>query len=176
MAIETSPSLDASQSFATYLPNVESISLTNYETNFTNDFYHSVYDSEALLESESREPLYRAAENVARAVISMAFDDNEPDIKVDTAIIDGFLQCLTGNWTSDGCDLAERYLGKPRFEDLSESISPGNHPGVFVPATRWDETNPSGSTKVTLVESFLAYHNRYDSGVEGPKCQTRTDC
>jgi hypothetical protein len=163
---------DASQSFA-LLSDVESVSLANYKKAFTNRVYHSEFDNVSRIPVTRRQPLYAAADGVARAVIRLCFGDEPKRVDVRPATIDGFIECLTSNWSSTDCELSRLYQGETVFKFGTEAVRSGNYPGPFVPRSRMLDQNPSSHYKTDLVYRFLSYHNRFD---EGPACERRTDC
>lgn len=156
---------DASQSFFQLL-NVETVSLTNYETTFTNLVYHSQFDNVSRIPESRRNPLYSAAEGVARTVIKLCFEDDPKKIEVKRATINGFIGCMTSNWSATDCALSREYQGDEDFRAGQQAVRSGNFAGVFVPAPREDQ-NPSQKYKTGLIRKFLMYHNRIE---EGPPC------
>jgi hypothetical protein len=164
---------DASQSFAQLLAGVETVSLANYESKFTNRVYHSQFDNVSRIPPSRRQPLYDAAEGLTRTVIRLCFGDTAPVIAVKRATIDGFIQCLTSNWSATPCELSREYQGPARFESAQPFVRTGNYAGVFVPLRRLPDQNPSSFFKTDLVNSFLAYHNRFE---EGAACTRAADC
>lgn len=163
--------IDASQSFRRYMPDAEVITLTSYQNTFTNTLYHSMYDNETLI--QDRTPLYAAAHAIANAVISLAFEVSDAQVKVDSGVIDGVLTCMTGRGQWADCDMASEYL-REQHADIKGDVIPGNYPGSFFPSTRLADRNPSGFAKLAFIRSFLAFHNRYEVDVEAVKCSTAT--
>lgn len=167
--------IDASQSFQRYMPDSQVVSVTNYETNFSNTLYHSIFDNTTLIE-ENIEPLAAVANGIAKAVISFSFDENVPTIDISRKVISQVLECMANDWGK--CELASEYTGEAFPVDLNGNlrpVSPGNYPGSYFPPTRLGEVNPSSATKISFIESFLAYHNRYTED-EDAECTTAKDC
>ena len=168
---ETLVPLDASQSFQRYMAGVDMSSITNYDTSFENQYYHTMYDN--TTGDSERSPLYEATAAIASAVVDLCFDDRGVTIDIDKSIINSAITCFTGDWTN--CALAKEYLGKA-FDDKTGKIVPGNYPGSYFPITRQDDLNPSGAAKLALIRAFFAYHNRYEAFQDETKCERNGDC
>lgn len=163
--------IDASQSFYRYFPGSEVVTVANYRSNFSNTFYHSIYDNVTLI--GDRKPIYRAADAIANSAIKFSFEDSGARVSVNTTIIDQVLLCITDKW--EECGLAREYMEKEVYKNIiPERVSPGNYPGSFFPVTRLSKVNPSGAAKIALIRSFLAYHNRYMGG--DIPCDATKDC
>jgi nicastrin len=176
---------DASQSFAQYAPESAAVSVSNWETTFTNLFYHSQYDNITLLPKSHRQPLDKAASGIARAVIALAYGLDAPppaaDVPINRTTIDSFVECLTSNWTVTHCDLAREYQGEATYERAQLSVKSSNYAGVFVPFSRSSELTPSSYYKNDLIATFLAYQNRFSqkaAGADNSKtmCEVNKDC
>lgn len=155
--------LDASQSFARYYKSTSDIvSITNYDEQFKNLLYHSMYDNETLTKDQGNErvPMRIVASVIADAVISIAFNDTTQSSTANGTLIDNVLYCMTTNWTY--CGLAAEYLG-PYHKEAVGQVIPGNYPGSFFPATRLRDRHPSGAAKLAFIRSFFAFHNSYNA-------------
>ncbi len=169
--------IDASQSFQYYRVNSDVVTVTNFEKNFTNSFYHSPYDNATLISNETREPLYNAAAAIANAVIELCFEDADPSVSPEPKLIDGFIDCLTTNWEKKNCSLAQEYLGE-EYAGVYKEVKGSNYAGVFVPPDYFQEYNPSGYGKALFLQRFMAYHNRYEPSIklENSSCSDNSDC
>lgn len=165
---------DASQSFAQYYPDAESLSVTNYKKIFTNKFYHSQYDNVSLIPKHRRRPLYDAAQAVAEAVVKLSFGDSEAKVTINETTIDEFIHCFTSNWTQVPCSLARDFQGKEVYEERKSFVKQGNYAGVFESLESSRSEFGSPYVKADLVATFLAYHNRYEEG--RTTCRTNGDC
>lgn len=185
--------LDASQSFRKYYVhnrddpfdcNFKIISVNNFQVNFTNRYYHSIYDvsnlttgnsssfSESSVRQQSeqtdlpvidhREPMYLMAKVIAKVVAQHAFGEqyNVADPKIENGTIDKVITCMTGNWSS--CELKDEYLGQSQFQFPDDKVIPGNYAGSFFPSTRISDFTPSAAAKLALLRHMFAYFNRYD--------------
>lgn len=164
---------DASHSFAQFAPGADVVSLSNFDSTFKNRFYHSQFDNVSLIPPSQRQPLYDAAQGIARTVISMCFGDTDPTFEIATETINGFIGCMTSNWSATPCELSKKYQGEEVFEDGKQSVRSGNYAGLFVPDVRAEDYYPSAFFKTDLIRNFLAFHNRFG---EGNDCQKSADC
>jgi Nicastrin len=164
---------DASQSFAQYRPDVESLSIANYRAAFSNQYYHSQFDTPNLIPPQVRNPLLDAAAGVAKTVIKLAFNDDAPTVDINRATIDGFIDCMTSNWNNARCDLSLEYQGKVEYNQAREYVASTNYAGVSFPYSRTSQITPSTYVKADLINVFLAYHNRHS---DGNKCETVSNC
>lgn len=154
---------DASQSFAQLLPGVEAVSIANFESTFRNRAYHEEFDNVSRIPQSRRQPLYTAADGLAKAIIKMCFGVVPETLEVKSETIDGFIQCFTSNWSAVDCELSRVYQGDIAFKQGQQAVRSGNYAGVFVPEPR-EDLNPSQSYKTGLVRKFLMYQNRIDEG------------
>ncbi len=115
--------MDASQSFQTFLPLADVMSVTNFPNNFTNIYYHSPFDNASTIKPATRKPLYAAAAAVARAVIDLSFNDASYPVPEEPKLIDELLDCLTTNWMEKNCSLAQEYLGEDYNKDYEKNFS-----------------------------------------------------
>jgi Nicastrin small lobe/Nicastrin len=164
---------DASQSFAQYRPDVESLSIASYRAAFSNQYYHSQFDTPDLIPPQVRYPLSDAAAGVARAVIKLAFNDDSPSVDINRTTIDGFIACMTSNWTNARCDLSKEYQGNVVYNQAVGYVASTNYAGVSFPYSRTSEITPSTYVKADLINNFLAYHNRHS---DSHKCETVANC
>lgn len=188
--------LDASQSFRKYYLhnrddpsdcNFKIISVNNFQVNFTNRYYHSIYDvsnlttgnSSSFAESSTRQqseqtdpstttndyrkPMYLMAKVIAQVVARHAFGEQDilADLDIKSETVDKVITCMTGNWSS--CELKDEYLGQSQFQFPDEKVSPGNYAGSFFPSTRIGDFTPSSAAKLALLRHMFAYFNRYDN-------------
>lgn len=165
---------DASQSFAQFADaDAEVVSLANFESVFSNKLYHSQYDNVRRIPESARQPLYDAAQGVARTVIAMCFGDTNPKVSIATETIDSFIGCLTSNWSTTPCELSELYQEADMHKDGPQKGRPGNFAGLFVPDLVAQNYSANPAWKTDLVRSFLAYQNRFD---EGGDCTDSKEC
>lgn len=87
--------------------NLLGVVLSNYEQNFNNLFYHSIYDDRDNIFQSSREKLAehltKVATFLARGIYELAFDnENTDEIKADSSTIDELLTCYL---IDANCDL-----------------------------------------------------------------------
>lgn len=191
---ETLYPLDASQSFRKYYVhnrtdpsdcNFKIISVNNFQVNFTNRYYHSIYDVSNLTAGNSsyfpesstrqqseqtdpstssndyRKPMYLMAKVIAQVVARHAFgeQDDLEDLDIKSETVDKVITCMTGNWSI--CELKDEYLGQSQFQFPDEKVSPGNYAGSFFPSTRINDLTPSSAAKLALLQHMFAYFNRY---------------
>lgn len=180
------PAADASRSFHSYSNQSDITTLTNYETNYTNKFYHSPYDNASFIHNVTREPLYAATRAVAQAVIDLSFGDNQYIVPEEGELIDGMIDCLTTNWVDKNCTLAEDFLGMDyvnKYQDVYKNVLRSNYAGIFVPLGHLAGNNPSGFGKISFLQRFMAFHNRILPFSEKAqrnasllKCTTNEEC
>lgn len=171
--------LDASQSFQFYLPGADVVTVTNFRRNFSNFYYHSVYDNASLLK-KSMQPLYSATAAISNAVIQLSFNSTKRKVNEDPELINEFIDCLTTNWVDRNCSLAQEYLGEEDYNDIYKDVKQSNYAGIFVPLNFTKQFNPSGYGKALFLQRFMAYHNRIDelvsSTLDSVKCTNNTVC
>lgn len=170
--------IDASQSFQYYRVQSDVVTITNFEKNFTNSFYHSPYDNATLIAKSARSSLHNVAAAVAKTVIEMCFDDPTPSVSLETELIDEFILCLTTSWEKRNCSLAKKYLGEEEYAAVYKKVRGSNYAGVFVPPDFFKDFNPSGYGKTLFLQKFMAFHNRYEpSGkLESISCTNNSVC
>lgn len=170
--------IDASQSFRKFFPegSIDMVSISNYDYNFTSTLYHTLSDTDSLTAFEQRrQPVYRAAEAIAKAIISLAFGDDEASITINKTIIDSSISCLAENWST--CDLAREYLRGDFNESEQNLVSSANQAGIFLPVSRLPDRDPSSRAKLQFLSNFFAYHNRIeDLTNDAPSCNKIEDC
>lgn len=178
------PPLDASQSFKRYYDQFDDkdfdiISISNFNTRFTNRYFHSIFDNWNLttMPENYRQNLYQSARLIAKVVIRIVFGvspENVSPVDINSETIDGIILCLTANWTE--CELRETYLPGSGDKDASKMVL-GNYAGSFFPSTRLSDTSPTWAVKLGLVENFFAFHNRYEvEDTESLSCDVIDDC
>lgn len=155
--------MDASQSFQLYQPDADVVTLTNFKKNFSNQYYHSIYDNASEFEDRrQRKPLYDVTAVVANTVIQLCFNDPNAKVEVNSSLIDEFIDCLTTNWVERNCSLAQEYLGDDEYSKIYKNVARSNYAGVFVPPAFANTFNPSGYAKTRFLQHFMAHHNRID--------------
>lgn len=127
--------------------------ISNYETKFSNQFYHSIFDNINMhnLNSSTTEILVdhltKVSSSIAQAVYKLTFLDSNHDqlnheIKADGKIVEQLLNCYTIN---ANCSLfTEAYMFGHKLPD--EPIQ-----------TYHDPTKKSGDMNVVITKNLLAY-------------------
>ncbi|KAI7753253.1 hypothetical protein M8C21_006781 [Ambrosia artemisiifolia] len=128
-ASESNPGVPPS-SFMSFLrqnPNTPGVVLEDFDTSFTNKFYHSHLDNLSNINSSAIEA---AASLVARTLYVLASNNKDlsdsslNSVKVNTSLIDELLGCLLSCEPGLSCELVTRYISP-------SSVCPSHYVGVI---------------------------------------------
>mmetsp|Transcript_20166 Transcript_20166/g.81052 ORF Transcript_20166/g.81052 Transcript_20166/m.81052 type:complete len:551 (+) Transcript_20166:95-1747(+) len=124
----------SSNSFVSRLPEVPSVTLTNYQESFDFEFYQSMFDNTV----NSLDSICSAAEGLAKSVIQLAYDE-QPDastVNVNCTLVEEVFRCFTSAELSD-CKIAAEYMPQSWLQSIldfnEETQVSQSYPSVFTP-------------------------------------------
>jgi nicastrin len=108
------------QNFLKYDPKLIGIVLTNHKKQYTNTFFHSIYDNYNNLRNfgDIADHLTKVTQVVASVLYKLLTDEEKSDIKVETKLIERLVDCYLVNSSCTLFNETVKPIAKVPFEGL----------------------------------------------------------